>query len=497
MPDSCQIELRNRGICVIIPAYNNAGTVAEVVTRAQNFCADVYVVLDGCTDDSRALLENLPEKPVIIDLPKNKGKGKALKAGFKAALRDGFAYAITLDADGQHYPEDIPLFLNANRRNPGALIVGRRMDLDKTERSGGSKFANAFSNFWFFLQTLIPLKDTQTGYRLYPLRKVRRLPALTSRYEAELELLVFSAWRGVRITSQDVHVYYPSREERVTHFRPFTDFARISLLNVALCLLALVYGLPRTILRWLIKVLLSFLFIVSYMLVTGLVVTPGIFLFMSIGRKTDKKKEKLHRFIRRFVSLGQSLLFGRRFTLAGEEDFSQPAIITCNHQSHLDLIPILSMTHKLVILTADWVWHNPVYGYVIRQADFLPASLGLDAILPRLKEIVAKGYSIVVYPESTRSVDCSIGRVHQGAFYLAEQLDLPILPAILYGTGHALPKNKNLINCWPVRLELDKRISREELVREGGESLKSQASYMRQYYMKRYAQLADKIEQTL
>ena len=169
MPEDCKISLKQRGICVTIPTFNNAGTVADVVARAQAYCEDVFVVLDGCTDDTAARLEALPEKPRLIFIGQNKGKGNALKEGFRQAREAGFAYAITLDADGQHYPEDIPLFLEANRQHPDALIVGCRQGLKEATRSKGSRFANAFSNFWFCLQTGIPLRDTQTGYRLYPL----------------------------------------------------------------------------------------------------------------------------------------------------------------------------------------------------------------------------------------------------------------------------------------------------------------------------------------
>ena len=107
----------------------------------------------------------------------------------------GFSYAITLDGDGQHYPSDICHFLTANQKHPGTLIIGSRR-LEGVERSGGSKFANSFSNFWFWVQTGRKLPDTQTGYRLYPLKKLRGLSLLTSRYEAELELLVFASWPG-------------------------------------------------------------------------------------------------------------------------------------------------------------------------------------------------------------------------------------------------------------------------------------------------------------
>jgi hypothetical protein len=138
--------------------------------------------------------------------------------------------------------------VEANIAHPGALIVGSR-DLSGIDASGGSLFANRFSNFWFAVQTLHPLPDTQTGFRLYPLHKLSGFRWITSRYEAELELLVFAAWHGVRLVSLPIRVYYPPREERVTHFRPAADFARISVLNTVLCFLAVVYGWPRMLLH--------------------------------------------------------------------------------------------------------------------------------------------------------------------------------------------------------------------------------------------------------
>ncbi|MBQ5478370.1 MAG: glycosyltransferase family 2 protein, partial [Bacteroidaceae bacterium] len=222
--------LRDRGICVVIPTYNNGSTVEDIVERALLQCADVIVVDDGCTDNTANALQQLSdiyESLHVVTLRRNKGKGAALKAGFRKAKELGFAYAITLDSDGQHFPEDIPLMLKANQENPGALIVGERQNLEKMERSGGSKFANKFSNFWFWVQTGYNLKDTQTGYRLYPLKKLHGLWLLTSRYEAELELMVFAAWHGVKLVSTPVNVFYPPREERVSHFRPGIDFTRI------------------------------------------------------------------------------------------------------------------------------------------------------------------------------------------------------------------------------------------------------------------------------
>ena len=161
--------LKDRGICVIIPVYNNEKTIGEVVRKSLDNCLDVIVVNDGSTDSTGEILHSL-SGITLVEYPDNQGKGYALKRGFKKALELGFAYAITIDADGQHYPDDIANFLKANQKHPGAILVGKR-NLDGVERSKGSSFANKFSNFWFTVQTLKKGIDAQSGYRLYPYAK--------------------------------------------------------------------------------------------------------------------------------------------------------------------------------------------------------------------------------------------------------------------------------------------------------------------------------------
>lgn len=490
--------LRDRGICVIIPTYNNAGTIGDVVSRALMQCDDVIVVCDGCTDGTLDILGSLPQKPRIVEIPVNSGKGAALKAGFVFARNAGFSYAITLDGDGQHFPEDIPVLLQANLDHPGALVVGARRNLKDMQRSGGSRFANSFSNFWFAVQTWRRLEDTQTGYRLYPLKKLGGMKFLTSRYEAELALLVFASWRGVRLVSVPVEVSYPSAEDRVSHFRPVKDFVRISVLNVALCILALVYGLPRTALRFLMTVLRTVYSLFFFSIGTMFLLTPAIFLYTAIGKMTERKKENLHRII---CGVARFTLFrhgipGCRYSQKndGGEDFSRPAVIICNHQSHLDLLPMLAFTPKLVVLTNDWVWNSPFYSYIIHKAEFLPVSMGMDSAMPQLRDLVRRGYSIAIYPESTRSLDGSVNRFHQGAFYLADALGLDIVPAVLYGTGKALPKHGRYLRKWPVHMEIDPRITPDRQA-EMGKDFRQRASSARKYYIGRLDDISNRIEQ--
>lgn len=492
--------LRDRGICVIIPTYDNCGTIVDIVKRAQNQCSDVIVVSDGCTDGTVDLLNAMDSPPTVIELKRNCGKGAALRAGFRYALAKGFAYAITIDGDGQHYPEDLPSLLDANMRHPGAIIVGERKDLDTVERSKGSRFANSFSNFWFFVQTGRRLKDTQTGYRLYPLKHLRGLSLLTSRYEAELELMVFASWHGVKLFSEPVRVYYPPREERVSHFRPGMDFLRISILNIVLTVLAVVYGLPLRLFNALRTPVRTFYCLLFFLFNIFIVLLPSIYVYLHIGEITEKKRHRLHRIICKSAEyvLIKHGIPGVRYSQDNRfsEDFSKPSLIICNHQSHLDLLPVLMQTDRMVVLTNDWAWNNPFYGYIIRNADFLPTSLGFDQMLSRLQDLKFQGYSIVVFPEGTRSLDCSIGRFHRGAIHLAKALELDILPMIVYGTGKVLPKHGRAMHRWPVHFEIDRRIPLSALS-EFGDTPKEQSSALRRYYIRRYSEIANRIEQNV
>lgn len=230
---------------VIIPTYNNAGTLQDVLSRALAQGLPVALVDDGCTDNTREILAGFKDVTVIAH-PRNMGKGAALRTAFRWALERGYSYAITIDSDGQHYPEDIPLLLK--EKGERTLVVGSRTT--RGANAGGS-FANRFSNFWFTAYTGIRLTDTQTGFRLYPLRDLPSLNVVGNRYEAELSLLLFSAWKGLRLVPVQVRVNYP--KDRVTHFRPFQDFMRITLVNIIGLPLALLYGWPRILLHKLLK----------------------------------------------------------------------------------------------------------------------------------------------------------------------------------------------------------------------------------------------------
>ena len=232
-------------ICALIPVYNSENHIADVIHSVLQYTDDLIVVNDGSTDNTANVLAGI-ENIKLISYEKNRGKGYALQQGFRRALELGFTHAVTLDADGQHLASDIPILVQKATENLNALIIGSRK-FDNPNMPKGNIFANKFSNFWFTVQTAKKLPDTQTGFRVYPLLKMGKMRLFTSRYEAELEMLVCCAWRNVPLISQPINVYYPPISERLSHFRAGKDFFRISVLNTFLCFFAVVYGYPRMI----------------------------------------------------------------------------------------------------------------------------------------------------------------------------------------------------------------------------------------------------------
>lgn len=233
---------RRLGCAVVIPTYNNDRTLGGVIAGVRRYCADIFVVNDGSTDRTAEVLAST-EGIRTIAYARNRGKGYALRCGLRAAREAGFRYALTIDSDGQHYPDDIARFIERIERRPDTLLIGAR-NLTADNMPARNTFANRFSNFWYLVETGRRLEDTQSGFRLYPLRRLGRLRSLCSRYEFEVEVIVRAAWRGVEVENIPVKVYYAPDGERVSHFRPLRDFTRISLLNSVLVLEALLFYYP-------------------------------------------------------------------------------------------------------------------------------------------------------------------------------------------------------------------------------------------------------------
>lgn len=228
--------------CVIIPTYNNAATLKRVIDGVLNYTSNIIVVNDGSMDYTSTILADYSGLHVI-HLPKNQGKGFALRKAFFAANNEGYRYGITIDSDGQHSASDLPSFLEQIKEEPDAIIIGaRNMEQEGVPRK--SSFGNKFSNFWFHFETGIKLPDTQSGYRAYPIHLLYKKKYFTRKYEFEIEVIVRAAWKGIKVICIPVKVYYAPKSEHVSHFRPFTDFTRISILNTVLVLIALLIVKP-------------------------------------------------------------------------------------------------------------------------------------------------------------------------------------------------------------------------------------------------------------
>jgi glycosyltransferase involved in cell wall biosynthesis len=233
--------------CVIIPTYNNHQTIQQVIKDVLVYTDQILVVNDGSTDNTAELINEFNQIDVV-SYPKNKGKGYALRQGFKAAWEDGYEYAITIDSDGQHFATDLPNFVEAIDENPNTIIIGNR-NMEQDGIPGKSSFGNRFSNFWFKFETGIKMPDTQSGYRLYPLKPLSKMFFFTKKYEFEIEVIVRAAWKGVKVTDVPIQIYYAPIETRVSHFRPFRDFSRVSILNTFLVLYAILIVKPFEFIR--------------------------------------------------------------------------------------------------------------------------------------------------------------------------------------------------------------------------------------------------------
>jgi len=234
---------------IVIPVYNHAGTLRQVVLGAM-LHGQVLVVDDGSTD--LAVPAYMPPSPEIMredafpeNHPlhalsvyylrhgKNRGKGSAIMTAASAARSLGMTHLIILDADAQHDPGDIPLFLEAIAADPMTLFVGKR-DFAAADVPVSSRFGRWFSNFWLKVHTGVVLGDSQSGFRAYPLEILNILTLSEARYSFEIEVLVRAAWAGFKLGDIPIRVYYQKGDKRISHFHPFWDNLRLTILNTRL-----------------------------------------------------------------------------------------------------------------------------------------------------------------------------------------------------------------------------------------------------------------------
>ncbi|MDI6774109.1 MAG: glycosyltransferase family 2 protein [Verrucomicrobiota bacterium] len=219
-------------IWCVIPVFNNADTVAAVAAGCRRLLRRVLVVDDGSTDASVAGLLAGTDI-VVLRHERNLGKGRALLTGLRRVEAEGGRFMITLDADGQHWPADIPAFVSALREDADSIVIGVR-DFTAPNVPRSSRFGRAFSNFWVRLETGVSPGDSQSGFRAYPVKHLARLRLRGNRFDFETDVLVKASWAGLALKRAPIGVSYQPPDKRISHFRPGLDNLRIVLRHIAL-----------------------------------------------------------------------------------------------------------------------------------------------------------------------------------------------------------------------------------------------------------------------
>jgi 1-acyl-sn-glycerol-3-phosphate acyltransferase len=248
---------------------------------------------------------------------------------------------------------------------------------------------------------------------------------------------------------------------------------------------------------WTLAGFLKSVFAFSYFVLGSLLLTVIGFLFSKLN-PFNKEKGKLvyHTILSGFA---RSLIYimgnvKKEIINTQKEDFSMPAVIICNHQSFLDILSVVMLHPKLILFTNKWVWNSPVFGIVVRMADYYPVSQGVESSIDLLADRVRQGYSIMIFPEGTRSVDGNMKRFHKGAFYLAEKLNIDILPIVIHGTGYTMTKGDFLLKDGKITLQYLPRILPEDV--RFGKGYAERTKNIGRYFKSQFMQLSDKTEQT-
>jgi len=208
-------------IWVVIPVHNNAGTIKQVALDCREIVPNVLIVDDGSRDgDISALMDGTGIRVIRHEI--NQGKGQAILTAARAVEKLGGTTLITIDGDGQHFPRDLCNFLPVIREDADCIVIGER-DFTAANIPGSSRFGRKFSDFWLKLETGLDLRDTQSGFRAYPVRHLLALNCTGRRYDFEIEILARASWAGLPIRNVPIGVWYPPAEERISSFRPFLD----------------------------------------------------------------------------------------------------------------------------------------------------------------------------------------------------------------------------------------------------------------------------------
>lgn len=255
------------------------------------------------------------------------------------------------------------------------------------------------------------------------------------------------------------------------------SLAQVALVGM-ITVVIMAFYLPPLIFRWLttrkgvvreypltLKRILYSLYAFAFFLLCIFCISPLIYLYKTVVKEQERVSDFIHFILWRFARFVINHVPGTRFNLVNTvgEDFQRPALIICNHQSQLDLMAVLALHSKITILTKEWVWKNPYYGRIIRASEFYPVTNGVDQYVEGMRSMVQRGYSIVVFPEGTRSSG-GILRFHKGAFMLAQELELDILPLHLHGFNDVLPRHDFMLREGSMTMEVGVRMPAVQVV---------------------------------
>jgi glycosyltransferase involved in cell wall biosynthesis len=216
-------------ICALIPAFNEASHIAQVVEGARSYVESVIVIDDGSTDGTAEVARQAGA--FCIELPANGGKASALLRGFTHARAQNFTHAITLDGDGQHLPQDIPVLLQVARETDADLVIGAR-PFDRARMPRARYYSNTVGSRWASALVGSEIKDSQSGFRLFRLDALHRSKLRSRRYEFEMEALIKMRRAGCTIAHAPIHMVYENGQAR-SKMKPVRDTVRICLWSLA------------------------------------------------------------------------------------------------------------------------------------------------------------------------------------------------------------------------------------------------------------------------
>lgn len=208
-----------RQLAVVIPAYNEAATIVDIVRRARRFTDRLIVVDDGSSDETARVLDKLPV--TVLSNAGNLGKGKSLLRGAGLALELGADAVVTLDGDGQHRPEDIALLLEKATANPDTIIIAARVQ-NRHCAPPLRRFANRCADFWISWAAGYHIRDSQSGFRLYPAAVFQQCPTASDHFVFESEILIDAARRGIFSQCVAINTVY-HQHNRKSYYRPASD----------------------------------------------------------------------------------------------------------------------------------------------------------------------------------------------------------------------------------------------------------------------------------